>query len=110
MDGALVNPVPVTAARALGADVVVCVNLNGEGGGRGTTIQSHAADPDPEGEVLAEADAARGWLAPVRDAANRLKALGLIAARCCACAWPCRRDGRCLQHHAGSHCPLAARR
>src|SRR5215212_2678994 len=28
MDGALVNPVPVTAARALGADIVICVNLN----------------------------------------------------------------------------------
>ncbi|MGL4729632.1 MAG: patatin-like phospholipase family protein [Bosea sp. (in: a-proteobacteria)] len=77
MDGALVNPVPVTAARALGADVVVCVNLNGEGGGRGTTIQSHAAVPDPEGEVIEEAEnaAGRGWFAPVRGVANRLRAL-----------------------------------
>ena len=30
MDGALVNPIPITAARALGADIVICVNLNGE--------------------------------------------------------------------------------
>jgi NTE family protein len=75
MDGALVNPVPVTAARALGADVVVCVNLNGEGGGRGTTIQSHAADPDSGSEIVEEAETARGWLAPVRGAATRLRAM-----------------------------------
>lgn len=30
VDGALVNPVPVSLCRALGADVVVAVNLNGE--------------------------------------------------------------------------------
>lgn len=77
MDGALVNPVPVTACRALGAEVVLCVNLNGEGGGRGTTIQSHVADPDPmhAEDASAGADAERGWFAPVRDAASRLKAM-----------------------------------
>lgn len=37
-DGALVNPVPVTGARALGADLVVAVNLNGDLLGRGTVI------------------------------------------------------------------------
>ena len=41
MDGALVNPIPVTAARALGADLVICVNLNGDIRVRGTVIQSH---------------------------------------------------------------------
>ncbi|MCJ2036103.1 patatin-like phospholipase family protein [Methylobacterium sp. J-068] len=30
LDGTLVNPVPVTIARALGADLVICVNLNGD--------------------------------------------------------------------------------
>lgn len=30
MDGGLVNPVPVSAARALGADVVIAVNLNAD--------------------------------------------------------------------------------
>src|SRR5918993_10691 len=30
MDGALVNPNPVTMARAMGADIVICVNLNGD--------------------------------------------------------------------------------
>ena len=48
MDGALVNPVPVTVARALGADLVICVNLNGEIKLRGTVIQTQPEDPaDP---------------------------------------------------------------
>ncbi len=41
MDGALVNPIPVTAARALGAEIVLCVNLNGDIKSRGTTIQAY---------------------------------------------------------------------
>jgi NTE family protein len=44
VDGALVNPVPVAAARALGARLVVAVNLNAELFGRGTTISSHGSD------------------------------------------------------------------
>jgi len=34
VDGGLVNPVPVTTCRALGADLVIGVNLNGEVAGR----------------------------------------------------------------------------
>lgn len=34
VDGGLVNPVPVSACRALGADVVIAVNLNGDLVGR----------------------------------------------------------------------------
>ena len=44
MDGALVNPIPVTLARALGADVVICVNLNGDPRSRGTVIPSHGCE------------------------------------------------------------------
>lgn len=44
LDGALVNPIPVTTARALGADIVVCVNLNGDIKSRSTTLQSHLMD------------------------------------------------------------------
>jgi NTE family protein len=44
MDGALVNPVPVSACRALGARVVVAVNLNADLIGRGATISSHGSD------------------------------------------------------------------
>jgi NTE family protein len=48
MDGALVNPVPVTAARALGADLVIAVNLNGDMRLRGTIIQSHGGEDRDE--------------------------------------------------------------
>jgi NTE family protein len=43
VDGALVNPVPVSAARALGARVVIAVNMDADRFGRGTTIASHGA-------------------------------------------------------------------
>jgi NTE family protein len=46
MDGALVNPVPVSAARSLGARLVIAVNLNADNFGRGTVIQSHGPDLD----------------------------------------------------------------
>jgi len=59
MDGALVNPIPVTAARALGADVVIGVNLNNDIRSRGTIIQSHA--PDREVEVEAVLEEPRRW-------------------------------------------------
>ena len=39
MDGTLVNPIPVSAARALGGRLVIAVNLNAEVFGRGTVIQ-----------------------------------------------------------------------
>ena len=45
MDGTLVNPVPVALARALGADLVVCVNLNCDPTLRGGLIQPDPADP-----------------------------------------------------------------
>lgn len=40
MDGALTNPVPVSAARALGGRLVIAVNLQSDVYGRGTVIQS----------------------------------------------------------------------
>ena len=44
VDGALVNPVPVSAARALGARLVIAVNLNADLIGHGVTIASHGSD------------------------------------------------------------------
>ena len=64
MDGALVNPVPVSAARALGARVVIAVNVNTDLYGRGTTIQHHGM-PEPEatsGETPMEEMAAQRGL------------------------------------------------
>jgi NTE family protein len=48
MDGALVNPVPVSAARSLGARLVIAVNLNADNFGRGTVIQNHGPDFDED--------------------------------------------------------------
>jgi NTE family protein len=45
VDGALVNPVPVSAARALGARVVIAVNIDADRFARGATIASHGSDP-----------------------------------------------------------------
>jgi NTE family protein len=61
MDGALVNPIPITAARALGADIVICVNLNGEVRVRGTVIQSYDAETAIEQEIDEEIEAPRRW-------------------------------------------------
>ena len=44
MDGALVNPLPISAVRALGARLVIAVNLNSDNFGRGTIIQDHGPD------------------------------------------------------------------
>jgi NTE family protein len=53
MDGTLVNPVPVALARSLGADLVICVNLNGDTGG---PVVREAPEPAPR----------RGFLQGVR--------------------------------------------
>jgi NTE family protein len=73
MDGALVNPIPITAARALGADIVICVNLNGEVRARGTVIQSYDAETTDEDEIEAAMGEPRRWgiFAPPR--LNRLR-------------------------------------
>jgi NTE family protein len=44
VDGALVNPVPVSACRAYEPDIVIAVNLNGEAFGRNTVIRSSHYD------------------------------------------------------------------
>jgi len=59
MDGALVNPIPITAARALGADVVICVNLNSEVRARGTVI--YEPGEPVEDEIAAEIEEPRRW-------------------------------------------------
>jgi NTE family protein len=48
VDGALVNPVPVSAARALGARVVIAVHLNADLSGRGTVIANHGSNEGDE--------------------------------------------------------------
>ena len=48
VDGALVNPVPVSAARAFGARMVIAVNLDADRFARGATIASHGSDTSDE--------------------------------------------------------------
>ena len=58
MDGTLVNPVPVTLARAMGADLVVGVNLACDPRLRGGVIEPGAVDPV---ERVVAAVGARRW-------------------------------------------------
>jgi NTE family protein len=48
VDGVIVNPVPVATARALGARVIIAVNLNADTFGLGTTIASHGSDHEDD--------------------------------------------------------------
>ncbi len=54
MDGALVNPLPISATRALGARLVIAVNLNTDNFGRGTIIQDHGPDAEDEERRIAD--------------------------------------------------------
>jgi NTE family protein len=51
-DGAIVNPVPVSVARALGAERVIALNISSDRFGRGTAIQDPFGrmEPAPAGE------------------------------------------------------------
>jgi len=56
VDGGLSNPVPVSICRALGADVIIAVNLNGDLVGRRFESRSEeavATEPAPSGEFFA---------------------------------------------------------
>ena len=46
-DGAIVNPVPVSVARALGAERVIALNISSDRFGRGTAIQDPFGRPEP---------------------------------------------------------------
>jgi NTE family protein len=60
VDGALVNPVPVSAARALGARLVIAVNVNADQFGRGGTISDLGVDIE-EMPPVDERAAKNGW-------------------------------------------------
>ena len=62
-DGAIVNPVPVSVARALGAERVIALNITGESVGRGTAIQDPFGRIDPLPVVAEPANSAGGLIA-----------------------------------------------
>ena len=59
VDGALVNPVPVSAARALGAEIVIAANLSSDIFTYSTTVYSHGAAPEPAVPCAEETTAKR---------------------------------------------------
>ena len=62
VDGALVNPVPVSAARALGAEIVIAANLSSDVFTHSTTIYSHG----PTARRFGVGDAGSAWPNPSR--------------------------------------------
>src|SRR6476659_7844056 len=60
VDGALVNPVPVSAARALGAEIVIAANLSSDVFTHSTTIYSHGAPADTSEALTETAPPKRG--------------------------------------------------
>ncbi len=54
VDGALVNPVPVSAARAMGAEIVIAANLSSDVFTHSTTIYSHGPSADVSVSVVPE--------------------------------------------------------
>ena len=73
-DGAIVNPVPVSVARALGADRVVALNIASEGSGRGTAIQDvPEADEAPVAPAPTAEDPRVGVMNGLRRGAGMLR-------------------------------------
>ena len=58
-DGAIVNPVPVSVARAFGAEIVIALGI-GDGSGRGTAIQD-LEDTEEEAAIPTPARRRRRW-------------------------------------------------
>ena len=61
VDGALVNPVPVSAARALGAEIVIAANLSSDVFTHSTTVYSHGAPADTPEAAIEPAPPKRGF-------------------------------------------------
>jgi NTE family protein len=61
VDGALVNPVPVSAARAFGAEIVIAANLSSDVFTHGTTIHAHGAPASAPEPAIVPAAPKRGF-------------------------------------------------
>jgi NTE family protein len=60
VDGALVNPVPVSVARAFGAEVVIAANLSSDAFAHGTTIYTHGPSAGAQEAAIEQAPPKRG--------------------------------------------------
>jgi NTE family protein len=72
VDGALVNPVPVSVARALGARLVIAVNVNTDMFGRGAAIPDQGAVPEPPTEEAETSGGLFGLFGSEQNARRRL--------------------------------------
>jgi NTE family protein len=61
VDGALVNPVPVSAARAFGAEIVIAANLSSDVFAHSTTIYSHGPAADAPEALIEPVPPKRGF-------------------------------------------------
>ncbi|MBI5264462.1 MAG: patatin-like phospholipase family protein [Bradyrhizobium sp.] len=59
VDGAMVNPVPVSAARALGAEIVIAANVSSDIFAHSTTIYSHGSAAEPGAPLVETAPSKR---------------------------------------------------
>src|SRR5262249_24165414 len=72
VDGALVNPVPVSAARAFGAEIVIAANVSSDIFAHGTTVYAHGpsvvapTEPEPLAEPGAHKRGLRRLFSPER--------------------------------------------
>jgi len=81
VDGGLVNPVPVTACRALGADVVIGVNLNSDIVGKRLRKHASAATEDQEGVLSSLKQQAKQYSSSLfPKSEDKVEPLSLIAA------------------------------
>jgi NTE family protein len=61
VDGALVNPVPVSAARALGAEIVIAANLSSDVFAHSTTVYSYGPSAEAPAAITAPEPPRRGF-------------------------------------------------
>ena len=107
VDGALVNPVPVSAARAMGAEIVIAANLSSDVFAHSTTIYSHGPSADAQ---VRSGSGARTGAAETRHRKILLRRAH-DETRVLRQRWTAGHflgHGRRLQHHAGPHHPRAA--
>ena len=67
VDGGLVNPVPVSLARAMGADIVIAVDLNADILGRHLRKPGANGAAKPPAEAPEDDEETAGWLSRLQD-------------------------------------------
>jgi len=79
VDGALVNPVPVSVARAFGAEIVIAANVSSDIFAHGTTVYTHGpsmvapAEPASAGPLISEPEAPKRGLRRLFSAERTMK-------------------------------------